>query len=69
MNRKVLITAVSILAVMLVGIAVLMFVLFSGGNSGNKLFSGRQDPVLCAVPSNAVAVARFSNLKEASTCV
>ncbi|MGN0190582.1 MAG: hypothetical protein ACI39U_02910 [Candidatus Cryptobacteroides sp.] len=69
MNRKVLITAVSILAVMFLGIAALMFVLFRGENQGKKLFPARQDPVLCAVPSNAVAVARFRNLQEASSFV
>ena len=69
MNRKVLITAFSILAVMLTGIAVLLYILFSDSAGGRKLFSGRQEGVICAIPSNAVAVAKFGSLRDLSTWV
>ena len=69
MNRKVLITAFSILAVMLTGIAVLLYILFSDSAGGKKLFSGRQEGVICAIPSNAVAVAKFGSLRDLSTWV
>lgn len=66
MNRKSLIAAISVLSAMLVGIAVLMFILFGGSGGGKSIFSFRQDPLICAVPSNAVAVVSFDKLLVAS---
>ena len=54
---------------MLTGIAVLLYILFSDSAGGKKLFSGRQEGVICAIPSNAVAVAKFGSLRDLSTWV
>lgn len=69
MNRKTLIAALSVSAALLVCIAVLIAMLYDGGS---KTSPGVGTPVrkteslFCAVPSNAVAVAKFADLKTAA---
>ena len=51
---------------MVVGIAVLMVVLFGGSAADSRTSpSKKSEPLFCAVPSNAVIVAKFSDLREA----
>lgn len=67
MNKKTLIAALSVLAVMFVGVAVLIALLYGGNGSGDeKPQVKKKEALFCAVPSNAVVVARFSDLKTAA---
>lgn len=61
MDRKILVAGLSALAVMIVGIVVLVTVLF-GDSSAEVSTSKKSEPLFCAVPSNAVAVAKFSDI-------
>lgn len=66
MNKKALVAGLSVLAAMAVGIAVLMTVLFGGSGADSRTSpSKKSEPLFCAVPSNAVVVAKFSDLREA----
>ena len=66
MNRKTLVAGLSVLAAMVVGIAALVVVLFSGSGADSRMSqSKKSEPLFCAVPSNAVAVAKFADLKTA----
>ena len=66
MNKKALVVGLSVLAAMVVGIAVLMVVLFGGSAADSRTSpSKKSEPLFCAVPSNAVIVAKFSDLREA----
>lgn len=68
MNKKNLVIGLSVLAVMVVSVAALIAVLFGGGSdSGTRMSrSKRSEPLFCAVPSNAVAVVKFADLKTAA---
>ena len=67
MNRKTLLVGLSVLAVMFVGIAVLIAILYGGdGVKDGKPQVRKSEALFCAVPSNAVAVARFADVKTAS---
>ncbi len=67
MNKKTLVIGLSVLAAMVVGIAVLMAVLFGGSGSDSRPSQSRKsEPLFCAVPSNAVAVAKFSDIEAAA---
>ncbi len=67
MNKKILVIGLSALAVMVAGIAVLIAVLFGGSDSGARVSqSKKSEPLFCAVPSNAVAVVKFADLKTAA---
>lgn len=69
MDKRKLVISLSILAVMLLGIAVLMYVLFGGEGNAKGRRAGKQDVVISAMPSNAVMVARFGSLSTASEYV
>ena len=67
MNRKTLLVGLSVLAVMFVGIAVLIAILYGGdGVKDGKPQVRKSEALFCAVPSNAVAVTRFADVKTAS---
>lgn len=73
MNRKYLIICISAIAVLLVGIVALLVVLYWNPDGDNTAKSREavisNHELLAAVPSNAVAVAMFSNLKNADGTV
>ena len=68
MNRKTLIAALSVSAALLVCVAVLIALLYSGDDrtSGDGEVTRKTEALFCAVPSNAVAVAKFSDLRTAA---
>ncbi len=67
MNRKTLVIGLSALTLMVVGIAVLIAILFGGSDSGARISqSKKSEPLFCAVPSNAVAVVKFADLRTAA---
>lgn len=68
MNKKALVVGLSVLAAMVVGIAVLIAVLFGGSGADSRTSAiKKSEPLFCAVPSNAVVVAKFSDLRTAVT--
>ena len=73
MNRKYLIICISAIAVLLVGIVALLVALYWNPDGDNTAKSREavisNHELLAAVPSNAVAVAMFSNLKNADGTV
>lgn len=68
MNRKTLIAALSVSAALLVCVAVLIALLYRGDDSksGGDAEVRKTEALFCAVPSNAVAVAKFSDLRTAA---
>lgn len=67
MNKKTLVVGLSILAAMIAGVAVLIALLYGGSDaSDGALPVKKSEALFCAVPSNAVAVVKFSDLREAS---
>lgn len=61
MNKKVLVAGLSAVAVLVAGIIVLVVLLF-GGQHTEASVSKKSEALFCAVPSNAVAVVKFSDL-------
>ena len=67
MNKKAIFVGLSVLAAMIVGVAVLIALLYGGSDSSDEALPAKKSEALfCAVPSNAVAVAKFSDLGTAS---
>ncbi len=66
MNKKILVAGLSVLAAMVLSIVVLVAVLFEGSGADSRTSqSKKSEPLFCAVPSNAVAVVKFADLKTA----
>lgn len=67
MNRKTLIAGLSILVAMVAGVAVMILLLYGGNDpEDGKYRVKKSEALFCAVPSNAVAVAKFADLRSAS---